>query len=149
MLLAASATKRNRKVELGRFRTSSIAARLDSAANKGAGQNGKGCHLVRQLPNWARKTSPRTKSNSIARLEPGRKPESTSHRPSRLRGVGAPGQVVSRECRTTRTPYEPHTALRAVKPDLLRRTACSGACCASAPTAFRKLWVLTERAYVP
>ena len=41
----------NRKVELGRFRTRSIAARLDSAANKGAGQNGKRWPLVRQGPN--------------------------------------------------------------------------------------------------
>ena len=44
------------------------------------------------------------------RLEPGRKPNKTSRRASSLPGVGAPRQVLSRDCRTTRPPYEPHTA---------------------------------------
>ena len=44
------------------------------------------------------------------RLEPGRKPKSTSRRANSLPGVGAPGQLLSRDCRTTRPPFEPHTA---------------------------------------
>ena len=65
--------------------------------------------LVRHGPHQARKTSPGTQSRRTVRLEPGRKPKSTSHRASCLPRVGA-RQLLSRDCRTTRPLHEPHTA---------------------------------------
>ena len=50
-----------------------------------------------------------TQNFTAGRLEPGRKPNKTSRRASSLPRVGAPGQLLSSDLRTTRPPYEPHT----------------------------------------
>ena len=53
---------------------------------------------------------PRNQSRCTVRLEPDWKPNRTSRRASNLPGVGAPGQLLSRDCLTTTIVRTTHGA---------------------------------------
>ena len=99
------------RLRLGRFSTCSITTLSCAAAKRGTGNRERIGPLVRHGPEQARKNFPRNTAWMHRALGNRKEPHSTSRRASSLPGVGAPGQLPSRDdCRTTRPQCEPHTA---------------------------------------
>ena len=114
----------NSKLEQVRRKLDQNIEQRCSDKKKGAGQKCKRCPLVQHGPDEARKISRGILSRRAVRLEPDRKPNNTSRRAGSLSGVGALGQLLSSDRRTTpanhRTNHRTnHIRCRALKPPYL------------------------------
>ena len=98
------------KVELGLVTRKLVRTSRSTAATKGSwAENARDGPLVRHGPDKARKICPGVLSSRAVCLEPGKKPNNTSRKASRLPGGGVSGHLSSSDLRTTRPPYEPAT----------------------------------------